>query len=78
MNDASIGAGVDPASFRQPSSAYLKLFSEDRLSNKEIRRAMDAAQVAEPGELDPRSPLVRKLIGENPELRRLFPAGAND
>jgi hypothetical protein len=78
MNEASVGAGVNPESFRQPSSAYLKLFSEDRLSNKEIRRAMDAAQVAEPGELDPRSPLVRKLIGENPELRRLFPAGAND
>jgi diguanylate cyclase (GGDEF)-like protein len=75
MNAASVGAGVDPASFRQPASAYVKLISEDRLTNHEIRRAMDAAQASEPGQLKPRGRITRALIGEKPELRRLFPKG---
>lgn len=78
LTAGALGAGVSPESFREPASAYLKLISEDRLHNKEVRRAMDAAAVTDPQDLSPRSPFVRSLIGENPALRRLFPAGAND
>lgn len=75
MTHAAIAAGVDPASFRAPSSAYVRLVSEDRLTNQEIRRAMDATQVSDPGALQPRGNVLRALIGEKPELQRLFPNG---
>lgn len=78
LTRAAIGSGVNPESFRNPASAYLRLISEDRLHNKEVRRAMDATETANPGDLSPRSAFMRKILGENPALHRLFPDGAND
>jgi hypothetical protein len=68
----ALGAGVDPGSLRKPASAYVRLASERRLDDAEIRRALDVAGVADPGELEPRSRLGKLLLGENPALARYF------
>lgn len=68
----ALASGVDPASLRQPTSAYVRLASEARLNDSDIRRAMDVAGVTDPADLKARSPAVRKLIGERPELERYF------
>jgi hypothetical protein len=72
----ALAAGVDPRSLRQPATAYVRLASEQRLDDAEIRQALQAAGVSEPGELAPRSRLGRALIGENPALARYFARNA--
>lgn len=68
----AMASGVDPRSLRQPQSAYVRLASDARLDDAEIRRALDVAGVADPADLQQRPALLRKLIGENPALSRYF------
>jgi hypothetical protein len=74
-NDA-MASGVDPNSLRKPASAYVRLASEARLDDAEIRRALDVAGVSDIKDLNQRSPFVKKLIGENPALTRYFARNA--
>jgi hypothetical protein len=75
LTEAALQAGVDPSSLRQPSSAYLRLVSNDRLTDTEIRRAMDAAGVDNPSDLKPAGPIRKALVGEKPAVARVFPRG---
>lgn len=76
LRQEALGAGVAPASLRQPTSAYVKLISEQRAQDAEIRRALDIAGVKSETELRRRPALLRKLIGEKPALARYFATGA--
>jgi hypothetical protein len=75
LTESALQAGVDPASLRQPASAYLRLVSNDRLTDTEIRRAMDATGVDNPSDLKPAGPIRKALLGEKPEVARVFPRG---
>lgn len=72
----AIASGVDPNSLRAPASAYVRLASDARLNDAEIRRALDVAGVSDVSQLNPRAPWVKKLIGENPALSRYFARNA--
>lgn len=76
LTSEAVGAGVDPANLRQPKSAYVRLASEQRLDDAEIRRALDIAGVTDPADLQRRPALLRKLVGENPALARYFAQNA--
>lgn len=76
LRQAAYGAGVTPAMLREPTSAYVKLVSEQRAADAEIRRALEIAGVKDESELRRRPALLRKLIGENPHLARYFATGA--
>lgn len=77
LTQDAIASGVDPNSLRQPQSAYVRLASESRLDDAEIRKALDVAGVSDPSELKQRPKLLRKLIGENPALKRYFVKNAS-
>jgi hypothetical protein len=72
----ALASGVDPASLRTPATAYVRLASEQRLDDAEIKRALDLAGVKDEAELRQRPALLRTLIGENPELARYFARNA--
>lgn len=76
LRQAAFGSGVAPSSLRQPASAYVKLISEARAQDAEIRRALDIAGVKSEAELRRRPALIRKIVGENPALARYFATGA--
>lgn len=76
LTQDALASGVDPSSLRQPASAYVRLASEARLNDAEIRRALDVAGVKDVSELERRPRLLRKLIGENPALRDYFARNA--
>ena len=76
LRQSALGSGVAPADLRKPTSAYVKLVSEQRAQDEEIRRALDIAGVKSEAELRRRPALLRKVIGENPELQRYFALNA--
>lgn len=79
LTASALESGVSPESLRTPGgSGYLRLFSEDRLNDAEIRRAMDATGAATSGELRPRGRVARAIFGERPEVARLFPLGGSN
>ena len=55
----------------------MRLASEARMNDAEVRRALDVAGVSDPSELNQRLPWVKKLIGENPALTRYFARNAD-
>lgn len=77
FNEAgAVGAGVDPASFRQPSlGLYMKLLSADRLREQQIR-SVQHIEAEHPGATTPRTGFRLKLEGQKPAAQRLTPRGA--
>lgn len=73
----AIASGVSPESLRQPKSAYVRLASEARMDDSEIRRALDESGKTDPADLQRRPKLVRALIGENPTLKRYYASQAD-